>query len=250
MRDCIHIKDSQELIGYLRTQGRSEAFDFDYQLKTNYGFVYKLANGKVIFIPHNFQGEGFLFEDRKCFDQIIEADKFPIDNPEKNLYDTEINRIRTINKQIDFYRNHLNSVLKFDFPEINQDVAGAYLKKVIGRTLKKLTTHTDLVGLIAVFGEIIRKGIGGKWVIEKWYGTYNPYFKPRILTPDRKLIFIDDKILGKVKWKVSNINTIFKTEEGILDLESSSKYHECKILEENIQESTDEAEANYSNFDY
>ncbi len=232
MKNCIHIKDSQELIDYLQSHGKDEAFDFDYQLKTNCGFVYTLPSEEVIFIPHNFQGDGFLFDDKKCFDQIIEADKFPIENPEKSLYDTEIDRIKTINKQIDFYRNHLNTVLKLDFPEINQDFAQACLKKVIGRTIKKLTTHSDLVGLIAIFGEIMRKEIGGNWVIEKWYGTYNPHFKPRVLTPDKKLIFIDDKILGNVKWKVSFIDIILKDTEGDIDLETRSKDHACQILED------------------
>lgn len=232
MKDGIHIKDSQELIAYLHNQGRGNAFDHDYQLKTNYGLVYKLADGKVIFIPSHCRGNGFLFDDEKCFDEIIEADRFPIDNPEMSLYDVEIDRIKTINKQVDFYRNHLNAILKFDFPEINRDAATAYLRKVIGRTIKKLTTDTDVVALIAIFGEIIRKEIGGKWVIEKWYGTYNPHFKPRILTQDRKLIFIDDKILGKIKWKVSNVAGIFRDTEGIVDLETRSAHHPCTILED------------------
>lgn len=229
---CHHIKDSEDLIHTLHTQGKSEAFDFDYQLKTNYGFVYTLIGGEVIFIPNHFKGDGLLFDDKKCFDRMIEADRFPIDNPGNGLYDMELERIKTINKQIGFYQNHLNSVLKFDFPEISEDVAQAYLKKVIGRTIKKLTTNTDLVGLIAVFGEIMRKKIEGKWVIEKWYGTYNPYFMPRILTLDKKLIHIDSMVLGNVKWKVSFVNTIFKNIEGIVDLETINKYHECKILED------------------
>jgi hypothetical protein len=232
MKNCIQIKDSQELIDYLQSHGKDEAFDFDYQLETNYGFVYTLPSGAVVFIPHNFQGDGFLFDDKECFDKIIEADKFPIENPQKDLYDTEIDSIKTINKQIDYYRNHLNAILKLDFPEINQEFAQVCLTKVIGRTIKQLTTHTDLVGLIAIFGEIIRKEIGGKWVIEKEYGTYNPYFKPRILTPDKKLIFIGEQILGNVKWKVSLIDTILKNTAGDIDLETRSKDHECIILED------------------
>lgn len=229
---CYHIKDCKDLIHILQSQGKSEAFDFDYQLTTNYGFVYTLMDGKVIFIPNHFKGEGLLYDDKKCFDQMIKADQFPIGNPGNSLYDTELERIKTINKQIRFYQNHLNSVLKFNFAELSEAVAQAYLKKVIGRTIKKLTTNTDLVGLIAVFGEIIRNKINGKWVIEKWYGTYNPYFIPKILTPDKKLIHIDSLVLGNVKWKVSFVDTIFKNIEGIVDLETTNKYHECKILED------------------
>ncbi len=55
---------------------------------------------------------------------------------------------------------------------------------------------------------------------------------PRILTPDEKLIHIDSRVLGKVKWKVSSVDTIFKNTEGIVDLETTNNFHECKILEE------------------
>ena len=204
MQDCFQIKQSQELIDYLKTNENIDPFDdeFGYQLQTNYGFVYNLKSGQVVFIPNNFRDNGLLFQDEKCFKRFVDADKFPIENPDKNLYDTEIDKIKTINKQIEFYHTHLNTVLKLDFPEISREAAQAYLKKIVGRTIKKLTTNADLVGLIAVFGEIIRKEIDGKWVIEKWYGTYNPHFKPRILTSDNKLIFIDDTLLIQLKWKV------------------------------------------------
>ncbi len=193
MKDCFQIKNSQVLIDYLKTNENIDAFyDFGYQLQTNCGFVYNLKGGQVVFIPNNFRGDGMLLQDENCFKQFVDADKFPIENPGNDLYDTEIDRIKTINKQIDFYRIHLNTVLKFNFPEINRDAAQAYIKKIVGRTIKKLTTNTDLVALIAVFGELIRREVDGKWVLEKWYGTYNPHFKPRVLTKDKKLIFIDD----------------------------------------------------------
>ena len=146
MERRFHIKDSQELIHYLVSLGRKAVFDFDYPLKTNCEFVYILSNGEVIFLPNTLQGPGFLFDDEKCFDRVIEADQFPIDESPKSLYLTEKYRIITINKQIDFYRDHLNALLKFDFREGNREAAQAYLNKVIGRTIKNLTTHTDLVG--------------------------------------------------------------------------------------------------------
>lgn len=232
MQDCFQIKTTQELIDYLKTNEDIDVFeDFGYQLQTNYGFVYNLKSGHVIFLPHNFRGDGLIFQDEKCFNQIVAADKFPIDNPENNLYDTEIDRIKTINKQIDFYRVHLNTVLKFDFEEISREAAQAYIKKVVGRTIKKLTTKTDIVGLIAVFGELIRQEIDRRWVIEKWYGTYNPHYKPRILTKDDKLLFIDDTLLIQLKWKVTQIDSIFNNTEGIVDLKTRRQHHQCDILE-------------------
>jgi len=231
MPDCFEIRSSEKLLEELEVAGIKEPLEnFDYQLKTNYGFVFNLKNGKVIFIPNNLRAQGLLCDSQKCFDQIVKADRFPMENPERNLYDTEIERIKTINKQIEFYQQHLNTVLKFDFPEISREAAQAYLKKIIGRTIKKLTTHTDLMAVIAVFGELIRREIDGKWVIEKWYGTYNPHFKPRVLTKDDKLIFIDDDILGKIKWKISDSDMIFDGAEGVMDIKERSKHHECTII--------------------
>lgn len=233
MNDSFQIKNSQELIDFLKSSENIDAYkDFDYQLRTNYGFIYNLKSGQVVFIPNNFRGDGLLFQNKNCLDQIIEADKFPIDNPGNNLYDTEIERIKSINKQIDFYRKHLNTVLKFDFEEISHEAAQAYIKKVVGRTIRKLTTNTDLVGLIAIFGELLRKEINGKWAIEKWYGIYNPHYKPRILTKNNKLIFIDDDILIKLKWKVTKVDGIFENTEGIVDMEKRKKYHQYHILSE------------------
>jgi hypothetical protein len=231
MQDCFEIKKSQELIDYLKSMDNKDAHDdFDYQLETNYGFVYRLKNGQVIFLPNNFRNDGLIFKDDQCFNYFLKVDKFPIENPGTDLYDTEIERIKTINRQIDFYHQHLNKVLKFDFRELDQEAAQAYLKKIIGRTIKQLTTNTDLMALIAVFGEMIRRQINGKWVIEKWYGMYNPHFKPRILDQNNMLIFVDDGVLGNVKWKISFIDMILDHTEGVLSLQETQQYHECFVL--------------------
>jgi hypothetical protein len=67
-------------------------------------------------------------------------------------------------------------------------------------------------------------------VIEKWYGMYNPHYKPRILNNDSKLIFIDDTVMGNVKWKVSFVDMIFNNTEGVMDFEEGRQYHECIVL--------------------
>jgi hypothetical protein len=234
MQECFQIKSADDLIKILEKDGKSPPlYDFDYQLQTNYGLVFNLTNNKVIFLPNNFRDKGLIFEDNNCFKQVIHADKFPLENPERTLYDTEIEGIKIINEQIGFYHSHLNTILKFDYPEINQEIAQLYLKKIIGRTIKKLTTHKDIIALIAVLGELIRKEVNGKWVIEKWYGTYNPHFKPRILNNKQRLIFIDDIILSQIKWKVSDTQYILGSahvKEGLILMSKRSEQHECIIL--------------------
>jgi hypothetical protein len=234
MNECFQIKSAEELIKLLEKDGKKPPlYDFDYQLQTNYGFVFNLADNKVIFLPNNFRDNGLIFENKKCFQEVLDSDEFPLENPERTLYDTEIEGIKRINEQIGFYHSYLNTILKLDYSEINQEAAHSYLKKIIGRTIKKITTHKDIIALIAVFGELIRKEVNGNWVIEKWYGTYNPHFKPRILNSKKRLIFVDDIILSQIKWKVSDIQYILgsaQVKEGLILMSKRSKHHECIIL--------------------
>lgn len=231
MSNCYEIKTTDDLIKYLNNNGRKDPYeDFDYQLQTNYAWIYELQNGKVVLIGNSFLNGGLIFRDKECFNKTVITDKFPIENPNKNLYDTEIDRIKTIHKQIDFYKNHLNTVLKFDFQELSRDTAQAYAKKIVGRTIKKLTSDIDLVALVAIFGEIMRLEINGKWVLEKWYGTFNPYFVPKILNKKNKIIPINNSVLIAIKWKISDATHILKNTDGPLSLKETRKHHECIVL--------------------
>lgn len=209
MKDCFQIKSSKELINYLKQKGRDAFYDFDYQLQTNYGFVHKLKNGQVVFFPNDFKQKAILFDTKKCFDKIIKKDKFPVDNPYKELFEVEGKRMKTFHLQADYYRKHLNRILKFDFPEITKEAAQAYLKKAIGRYIKKLTTPTDVVALISVIGELVKQETKGKWFLEKRYGTYNPIYEPNIVTSSGNVILMSSEILGKIKWRTSSLDTIF-----------------------------------------
>ena len=209
MKECYQIKEPQELIDYLKEQGRDAVHDWDYQLQTNYGFVHKLKNGQVAFFDNHFNQKAILFDTEKGFDDIIKADKFPIDNPEQEMFDIEGDRMKTFHLQADHYRQHLNNILKFDFKEINKEAAQTYLKKVIGRKIKTLTTSTDVVALISVIGELVKAETNGKWFLEKRYGTYNPIYVPNIVTGDGNVILMSSEIIGSIKWRTSSLDNIF-----------------------------------------
>jgi hypothetical protein len=209
MINWYQIKEPQELIDYLEKQGRNAFHDWDYQLDTNCGFVHELKNGQVVFFDNHYNQKAILFETKKCFEDVINADQFPIDNPDKEMFEIERDRITKFHLQADHYRQHLNRVLKFDFPEITKEAAQAYLKKVIGRFIKKLTTQTDIVALISVIGELVKQETNGKWFLEKRYGVYNPIYEPNILTADGSVILMSSRIIGKIKWRTSSLENIF-----------------------------------------
>ena len=99
------------------------------------------------------------------------------------------------------------SIRQFCLPIKN--AAQVYLKKVIGRSIKKLTTPNDVVALISVIGELVKKEINGKWFLVKSYGMYNPIFEPNIVSSAGNVFFISGNIIGKVKWRVSSLDNIF-----------------------------------------
>ena len=209
MSCCYKIKKTKELIDYLKKQGRDAFHDFDYQLKTNYGFVHELKNGEVAFFDNHFKHKAILFDSKKCFKDVLKKDEFPIENPEKEMFEIEGDRMKTFNLQADHYRKHLNEVLQFDFPEITKEAAQAYLSKVIGRFIKKLTTPTDVIALISVIGELVKAETSGKWFLVKRYGTYNPIYEPNIVTGSGNVLPISSRIMGLVKWRVARLEHIF-----------------------------------------
>lgn len=209
MSECYQVKDPQELVDYLRQLGRDAYYDWNYQLKTNSGFVHELENGQVVFFDNYFKYKAILFDSRKCFDNILQADWFPVENPEKGTFENEGDRMKTFHLQSDYYRRHLNQVLKFDFPEITKEAAQVYLRKVIGRFIRKMTTSTDVVALISVIGELVKQETNGRWFLKKRYGMYNPIYEPNIVKGNNNVVLISSKIIGQIKWRVSSLDQIF-----------------------------------------
>lgn len=209
MENCYQIKTAEELADYIKQHERDAFHDWDYQLQTNAGFVHELPNGEVAFFDSLFKHPAILFKSKKCFDDVVRQDKFPVDNPEPEMFDIEGERMKTFHLQADYYRNHLNRTLEFDFLEITKEAAQAYLRKVIGRKIKGLTTGTDVVALICVIGELVKSETGGKWFLVKRYGIYNPIFEPYILTSKGTVYSISSRIIGKVKWRTPNLEDIF-----------------------------------------
>jgi hypothetical protein len=158
------IKSNDELCDYIEAQGR-EVSMFDYQLKTNLAFIYELSNNETVMLSGSLNYDGIIFYSKSYFLETLRKDEFPIANPEKDLFEYEKERIINIHQQVDFYKSYLNEKFKLGFSEITKESALVYLKKIVGRTIRKMSTDTDVVALIAIFGELIRKETNGKWIL-------------------------------------------------------------------------------------
>jgi hypothetical protein len=225
--ECYEVKSSDYLIDYLQRVHGRQPFNASYHLETNYGLIHELSNGEVVFLTIGH--DGIIFKNKACFKAAVDADEFPIDNPHKNLFELEKERISNINLHVDYYREHLNRILKLNFQEINRESVEAYLKKIVGRTIRKLTTEKDAVALIAVVGQLIINEQGGSWLIEKRYGTYNPYFEPLLLNTDKQVILLSSIVMGKIKWKLALVNDLFSSHlmRNPIDYTFYSEHHSC-----------------------
>ncbi len=224
--DCYEVKSGEYLNDYLKRVHGRMPFNSDYQLKTNLGLVHELPNGEIVFLAIGH--DGIIFKDKACFKAAIDADVFPIENPHKDLFELEKERIKEINLNIDYYHQHLNKVFKVDFQEINGESVQAYLKKIVGRTLRKLTTEKDAVALVAIIGQLLLNEEGGSWLLEKRYGTYNPYFEPMLLTEKKQIINLSSIVLGQLKWKLASLtNLLISLRLHTIDYKSYTKHRTC-----------------------
>ena len=107
---------------------------------------------------------------------------------------------------------------------------------MVGREIHGMNTHKDVIGLIAVTGDLVKRELNCKWFIEKWYGIYNPYFEPNLLSNEKKVIKISSIIMGKLKWKIAKLESIFNSpllieiNEGV-HYNDYSQQRTCILLE-------------------
>jgi len=237
------IKDVDELIKYLTKFGRQHPIkDKDYQLKTNKCWIHELDNDEIIVFPNKYISrtttkpvKGIIFRNRKEFENTLEKDIFPMENIERNLYDLEVDKIKNINKEVEYYFDYLCSLYKLGKKSFDEETAYQLFSQTIGRKIKGIAGGKDKVSLMAVAGEIAREKIKGKWLLEKRYGTFNPYYVPMLLTKSNTIIDIGGDIITSLKWNNNHVKKILKYTEntGIQKrtLELASRFRDYIILE-------------------
>jgi len=209
--DCVEAKDFDSAEVLLKENNKSLR-DFDRQLLTNGVFVYELQSGSIILIPAGAESDRkaiscLLFKNKRCFDDCIENDSFPIENFNKVIYEYDVEGLRNINKNIDKYHQYLNTRLSLNHPTADKNNIQDYYNGVMRMKTRK---EQDILALGAIMGEVQRKELNGRWVLEKWYGAYNPYFKPLIVYSDEnKIVFPYDKLIGMIKWKEKDASKFF-----------------------------------------
>lgn len=200
------ITPSNKLIEYLESKSK-DPMDCDYQLSTNYAYVYHLKNDEVVFIPNTFQGDGILFKNTKSFDDMVKNEVFPIENPDKTFFETEMNSIISINKNIGNAQKLFNEQLQQNFATVDSSTLKIYYEHTLS---ENGAGNKYLIALITLVGDHLKKINNGRWALIKKYGQYNPYYEPVIITKDNKIIFLVNRLFGMWESNIKDFDVFFK----------------------------------------
>lgn len=206
--DCVTVKSLEEAEKYLALHGKKLS-DWEEQLPTNRATVYRISTGEVILLPSPLRPgyKCLLFSNEECFRECVRKDSFPVENEDKEMFEYDPEGQRKIHENIGKYHAYLNKRLKLDYPSLDRSNMQAYYEGVYKIKKKE---RMDIVALGAVMGELFRKELNGRWILEKWYGTYNPYYKPLIVhSSNDRIMSPYDKLVGMFKWKEKDASDFF-----------------------------------------
>ena len=202
------IMSTSNLLNYLKGKSR-DPMSLNYQLNTNYANIYRLDNDEIVLIPSTFQGDGILFKNSKSFDNMIANEIFPIENPDKSIFELEMKNILNIDKNIDIFQELLNNQFKLHYTTINKSILKTYYQNILSLYKKNGDNNKCLIPLVALVGQYIKDIKGGHWALIKRYGIYNPYYEPVIITSDNNIIFFADSLFRMIENKIDGFYVYF-----------------------------------------
>ena len=190
--NCYKVINYDEVKSILDDNSRT-FIRFDLCLSTNFCFVYYLKSGEVVLIPPKYSDKnlkGILFANKKCLFDCMDADHFPVQNERMTVEEKYGDIVKNIQDSI---KPIVTELLSEYMPE-KKDTAieSATLSKLLGIIRKKKLPEKKLFYAALALGEYVREVNGGKWIILKKYGTYNPYYVPAIIYPDNNIFILWD----------------------------------------------------------
>jgi hypothetical protein len=220
--DCATTKNLEEVENLLKANGKTLR-DYEKQLPTNHAIVYRLPTGQIILTPGSLRPgcKSLFFESEECFQECLRNDHFPIENENKDFFEHDQEGIRRMHESIGEYQAYLNKKLKMNHTTLDRASAQDYYGHILK---KRKRDREDIIALGAVMGELFRRETGGQWILEKWYGTYNPYYKPLILLPDGRIFSPYDKLSSVFDGRWEDMRHFFSKEfsYGTLDVKKQA----------------------------
>jgi hypothetical protein len=214
--ECFYEEKVEEIFANLSVSGIDAVFDRDnhYQLQTSLAIIYKLNNGKLALVPNDLDinKKGLIINSQKCLDDMIANDYFPIENYEKTIYEYNMDVIKNFKNELPFFRTYLEQKFKKKI-DVNDnkdlDISMSFLVK---EKKRKSNIPLDYIAFGSIIGErIINENLGYRWILIKTYGTFNPYFRPVILTSSNKIIDIYEHLMSRINRNTLKIHDIFNS---------------------------------------
>lgn len=203
----VKVKNLKEII----SEDNRNIFEYDVQLPNNC-FAYYLSDDKVIVLPNSLKDNhmGIFFLEKRSFDKAIIEDKLPIDNPSKTFFELEIEIIREINKNIDYYQSWLNEQFNGNYKEVDINILNFYYRNLKQKQSNSKLAPKDYVAFATLVTQHLLKSDNTKWGLYKKYGQYNPYYEPCILYGDDMINFIFPRIWKYIDSDFESFDGFFK----------------------------------------
>jgi hypothetical protein len=174
-----------------------------------------LSDGRVIMVAaeEHQPTHAVLMENAACFGQLYDADFAPLaDCPgPKLLLEHERDRVSRLNQHLGYFQAKLNERLGTAFSLIGEQEVSEYFRRCRARQMD-MQAHPDVllsIGILA--GEVLRKKLGGRWIMAKRYGALAPYLEPSVLADDYTLV-LDVCAIVQQQWfnGAENLDFFFK----------------------------------------
>ncbi len=198
-----------DLLILLEKNGKDPGRKFDWQLRTNAAYAYRLKDESIILLPNHRDPNknGLLIRNEETLAKMITADHFPIESIGDDIYEKLQDEIQyIINKDMEFFQNYLNRRLRLNYSIINKEIVLAYYHGIMSLRKKKKMVESDFLALTVILGEELRNSRNGKWILLKKYGPFNPYWTPAIIDNHSNIMFITDWLSFSIKHRDVNLN--------------------------------------------
>jgi hypothetical protein len=205
--DCIKVTDIKYIESFLKDRGRNLS-EFDEQLATNHAFIFRMSSGEVVLAPGTLSADQsyLIFTNEQCFDDAISQDYFPVENYDKSIEEYDVEGMKNISSRIENYVDLLVRKYSIKNSSITRDTIQEMYSKVLNN---KSRPPEEIVALGAVMGEALRIELKGSWILVKTYGTYNPYYSPRVLFDDDKIASIYDVLYSMLDSRIKESKKFF-----------------------------------------
>jgi hypothetical protein len=160
-------------------------------MERNFQYVYHLNDGRIIVLSSGKYHVGLLLNNKECLDELVKSDYFPIEDKE---WETELF------KYVDDFKEFIHSDIEtkvFEHFKVEIDTSKISLsdiENILKNSTRKQDNRNDDEFKLILYcvGKYIINEYGGNWLLIKWYGVFNPFYRPCVETPHGTYDFYRD----------------------------------------------------------